>query len=214
MDITLYYAPVTCSMVPWITLTEAGADFEARPVNMRKRENKAPDYLRINPKHKVPALVVDGRTLTENVAIQQWIARAFPKAKLLPTDAWQELQAVSLMAWFASGIHPHLSRINSPAKYCGADGSEDSVTHLAWGLLFEEYGLADGMLAGRDFFFDHFTAADAYFFWCYRRATQFGIDRGRFTNCDAHFERMKTWPSVARLLAFEAEVQEKFKAVA
>ena len=58
MEIVLYYAPNTCALAPYVTLTEAGADFEVRPLNFRKRQNFSPEYLRINPKHKVPALVV------------------------------------------------------------------------------------------------------------------------------------------------------------
>ena len=68
MKIELYYAPNTCALAPYVTLTEAGADFEVRPLNFRKRQNLSPEYLKINPKHKVPALVVDGKILTENVA--------------------------------------------------------------------------------------------------------------------------------------------------
>ena len=74
MKIQLYYAPVTCALAPFITLTEAKAEFEVMPVNMRKGQNKSPAYMKLNPKHKVPLLVVDGRPLTENVAIQLWIA--------------------------------------------------------------------------------------------------------------------------------------------
>src|SRR5918995_110301 len=106
MEITLYYAPNTCALAPYITLTEAGANFEVRPLNYRKRQNFSPDYLKINPKHKVPALVVDGKILTENVAIHQWVHRTFPNAKILPADPWDQLHAISLHAWCASGIHP------------------------------------------------------------------------------------------------------------
>ena len=60
MELALYYAPNTCALAPYITLTEAGADFEVRPLNYRKRQNLSPEYLKINPKHKVPVLVVDG----------------------------------------------------------------------------------------------------------------------------------------------------------
>ena len=127
MDIALYYAPNTCALAPYITLTEAGAKFEARPLNMRKDQHRSADYLKINPKHKVPLLVVDGRTLSENAAIQLWIARTFPQARLLPADPWQELQAVSLMSWCASGIHPYLSRINSPGRVCDVPNTADSV---------------------------------------------------------------------------------------
>jgi glutathione S-transferase len=63
MEIALYYAPNTCALAPYVTLTEAGADFEVRPLNFRKRQNFSPEYLKINPKHKVPTLVVDGKIL-------------------------------------------------------------------------------------------------------------------------------------------------------
>jgi glutathione S-transferase len=88
MEIALYYAPNTCALAPYVTLTEAGADFEVRPLNYRKRQNFSPEYLKINPKHKVPALVVDGKILTENVAIHQWVHQTFPYAKILPADPW------------------------------------------------------------------------------------------------------------------------------
>jgi glutathione S-transferase len=120
--------------------------------------------LKLNPKHKVPLLLVDGRTLTENVAIQIWIARSFPAANVLPSDSWQELQAISILAWCASGIHPYLSRINSTSKVCDLPDSGPSVRGLAQGLLFENYKIAEDMLTGREYFFDRFTAADAHFF--------------------------------------------------
>ena len=66
------------------------------------------------------------------------------------------------------------------------------------------------MLAGREFFFDHFTAADAHFFWCFRRATQFELDLAKFTNCQAHFKRIGDRPSAQKLLAYEKSVQAEF----
>ena len=210
MAIALYYAPNTCALAPYVTLTEAGANFEVRPLNYRKREHFAPEYLKINPKHKVPTLVVDGKILTENVAIHQWVHRTFPDAKLLPTDPWQELQAISLHAWCASGIHPYLSRINNPGKVCDGPGASDSVVKLATDALFENFQVADDLLAGRDYFFDHFTAPDAHFFWCCRRATQLGVGLSDFPNVTAHFERMQERPSVQKLLAYEKEVNERF----
>ena len=75
MEIALYYAPITCALAPYITLTEAGAKFEVRPLNFRKGQHTSPEYLKINPKHKVPLLIVDGKVLSESVAIQIWIAR-------------------------------------------------------------------------------------------------------------------------------------------
>jgi glutathione S-transferase len=210
MDIVLYYAPVTCALASYITLTEAKANFQVQPLNTKKGEHKTPGYLKLNPKHKVPLLVVDGRPLSENVAIHQWIARQFPQAKILPSDPWQELQAVSVLSWCSSGIHPYLSRLNAPARVCSLPGAEQDVRRLATEMLFETYEIADDMLAGREYFFDHFTAPDAHFFWCYRRGRSFDLDLSGFKNCAAHFERMKARPSVQKLLAFEKSVQEQF----
>jgi glutathione S-transferase len=210
MSLTLYYAPITCALVPYVTLTEAGAEFEVRPLNFRKGENRAAEYLRLNPKHKVPTLVIDGQPLTENVAIQLWISRRFPTARLLPAEPMQEVRAISLLAWCASGIHPFLSRINSPPRVCDLPGADEAVRRLAAEQLFENYRIADDLLAGHDWFFDHFTAVDAHFFWCFRRGTQFNLDLSGFPNCQAHYARMQQRPSVQQVLTYEATVQREF----
>jgi glutathione S-transferase len=206
MQISLYYAPNACSLVPYVTLTEANASFEVKPLNMRKEEQRSAEFRKLNPKHKVPVLMVDGRPLTENVAIQLFIARQFPQAKLMPADPWQELQATAILAWCASGIHPFLSRLNRTTRVCDLPGAEPSVRRLATELLFENYQIADDMLERRDYFFDHFTAADAHFFWCFRRGAQLNVELAQFKNCSAHFERMKERASVRKVLAFEQSV--------
>jgi glutathione S-transferase len=118
MTLQLYYTPVACSMVPYINLTEAQADFEVMPLNFSKGEHMSPEYLRLNPKHRVPVLMIDGEPLTESVAINPWIARTFPDAP----------------------------------------DSEESVKQCAQKLLAEHFGIADALLAGREWFFDHTTS--------------------------------------------------------
>jgi glutathione S-transferase len=210
MEIVLYYALNTCALAPYVTLTEANASFEVKALNFRKDEQRLPAYLRLNPKHKVPLLMVDGEPLTESSAIQIWIARNFPQARLLTSDPWQELKAISILSWCSSSIHPYLSRINSPSKVCDVAGAEQGVIQAAKSFLFESYKIAEDMLAGREFFFDHFTAADAHFFWCLRRGAQLGAEAAEFPNCMAHFERIKKRPSVQKLFAYEKEVQAQF----
>ena len=214
MQIVLYYAPLTCSLVPYITLTEAGADFEVRAMDHRKKDRFSPEYLKINPSHKVPSLVVDGQALTENVAISVWIARNFPKARLLPEDPWQQVKAISFLSLCATGMHPHISRANTPSKYCDGDEAANSVRKYSVEFINESFRVADDALGEREFFFGHFTAADVYFFWCFRRSTQLGLDLSGFPHCAAHFERMLERKSVERLVRFEAETQAKFAAAA
>ena len=212
MDITLYYAPVTCALAPYVSLTEAGADFKTNLVNLRKKQQMSAEYLAINPKHKVPALVVDGAVLTENVAINTWIAATYPDAKLFPEDPWQQVQAMSLHAWISGGIHPNLARINSPQKITDLAGAEGSVKRLAAETVIENFQIAEEQLEGRDYFFDHFTTVDAHFFWAFRRATQFDLALQDLTNCQAHFARMQERDSVKKVLNFEKDVQAQFAA--
>jgi len=69
-------------------------------------EHKSGAYLKINPHGKVPALAVDGMVLTENVAILTYLARRFPETHLLPAGIIEEAHCISMMAWFASSVHP------------------------------------------------------------------------------------------------------------
>lgn len=206
MTLTLYYSPLSCATVPYIALTEAGADFQVSVVNMRQRAHLSAEYLRINPKHKVPVLVINGEPLTENVAIQLWIARNYPDARLLPSDTRDEFRAISLLAWCASGIHPFLTPNTLPQRYCDLPGSEASVRRCAQKILLENYQVAEDLLTGREWFFDHFTLPDAYFFWAFRRGQQFQMDLSAFPACQAHFERVSGRDSVRKLLTFETAI--------
>ncbi|HVV84197.1 MAG TPA: glutathione S-transferase family protein [Kofleriaceae bacterium] len=206
MHLELAYAPNTCALVPYVLLAEAGADFTPRPLDFRRREHLSPEFLALNPKHKVPVLIIDGEPLTESVAIGVWIARTFPAARLLPADPKEELRALSLMAWCASTIHPTLTPNALPQRYCDLPGSEESVRRCAQKLTHEHYAIGERLLAGRDFFFDHLTCPDVHFFWCFRRGMQFGMDVSAYPSCRAAFDRIAARPSVQRLLAHEASV--------
>lgn len=122
----------------------------------------------------------------------------------------EEIKAISLMAWMASGVHPHLSRVGAPAKFCDTPDSAESVKRMAAEQAQNAFKIADDRLKGRDYFFDHFTAPDAYFFWCAKRAKQLEIELGQFENCAAHFARIQARPSVQKLLAFEKEIAASF----
>lgn len=210
MRLQLFYAPQTCATVPFITLTEAQTPFETIDLNSRSGDLKKPEFLKLNPKHKVPVLVIDGEPLTENIAIQLWIARSFPQAKLLPAGPSEEIHAISFLAWCASGIHPHLTPNARPQNYCDLPGSEESVKRVANAMLFEDFRIADDLLAGREWFFGRFTSADAYFFWCFRRAISFKLDVTQFANCNAHLARMMERASVKKLVAHEQRVLAEF----
>jgi len=210
-QLSLYYAPVSCALVPFILLTEAKANFEIIKINNYAYQNLTPEYLQINPKGKVPALAIDHDILTENIAIQLWIAQHFPKANLLPKDPYLQIKAISWLSWCSSAIHPHLTPINKPQRYCDLPGSEENVRQLSTSLLFKDFEIAESHLKNKPWFFDDFTAVDAYFFWCFRRAVLFDLDLSLFPNCQQHFEQMSERESVKKIIDYEFSVIQEFK---
>jgi hypothetical protein len=88
--------------------------------------------------------------------------------------------------------------------------ASDSVVKFATEALFENFRIGNDLLAWREYFFDHFTAPDAHFFWYCRRATQLEVDISGCFNVAAHFERMQVRVSVKKQLAYEKEVNEEF----
>jgi len=80
----LYYAPGTCALETHIALEEAGAPYEAVLVDFRSQTQRSPEYLAVNPKGRVPALVTESGTLTETPALLCFVAQRYPNAELAP----------------------------------------------------------------------------------------------------------------------------------
>ena len=74
--LTLYYATNTCALASHIALEEAGAAYETRWVDFGAAEQTKPDYLKINPKGRVPSLATERGVLTETPAILAYIAQS------------------------------------------------------------------------------------------------------------------------------------------
>jgi len=201
MDITLYHSPGACSMATYISLLEAGAEFDVKIISLKTNDQSTPEYAAINPKKKVPYLVVDGNGLSENIAMQSWIAETFPEANLLPSDSWDQKRALSYMGWFGSGIHQHLTRHFKPIKFCANTDSHADIKTKAEAMYREQLALVETELTNRTWFFDHNTVCDSYFFWIYDRGLGEGFDLSEFEHCTAHNERMRTRKNVQTVLA-------------
>lgn len=85
-SLTLFFTPATCSRVALNALEELELPFEGRPVDIFKGAQRRPEYLAINPKGKVPALLVGDVLLTETPAILLWLSTTYPDPRLLPGD--------------------------------------------------------------------------------------------------------------------------------
>src|SRR3954464_14906381 len=82
----LFYAVGSCALASHIALEEAGSEYEAVRLDFTAGDQRKPDYLKINPKGRVPALITDSGILTETPAILAYVVQVFPKAKLAPLD--------------------------------------------------------------------------------------------------------------------------------
>lgn len=106
----LYFSNGSCSLTAHIALEEVGAKYEAQRLNLREGEQKRPEYLAINPKGRVPSLVVDAGVVTEVPAVLSYIADTHPQAGLLPpAGEFLRAKAQEWMAWCASTVHRNFS---------------------------------------------------------------------------------------------------------
>src|SRR5215470_4437305 len=102
--LTLFYAPGACSMASHIVLEESGEKYEPKRMDLSKGEQRTPEYLKIHPLGRVPALKLDdGSPLAENTAILPFLGKRFG---LWPADLKKEAQALSTIGFFASSVHP------------------------------------------------------------------------------------------------------------
>ena len=89
-------------------LEEAGATYDYQRVNMMKGEGYAPAYKAVNPLGKIPAFQDGDLTLTESMAIVQYVADIFPQSPLLPGDAATRAQIHRWVYYAVTEVEPHL----------------------------------------------------------------------------------------------------------
>jgi glutathione S-transferase len=198
----LFWYPGTCSRIPLVALEEIGLPYERTLVD--KLGGQDPEYLTVNPKGKVPALLDGDRVVTENPAIQSYLARRHPDAHLLPVGSLElETDVLTVISWFAAGVHPYITRLRFPRFFIDDPGGYDSIRAIARGQLEEAFSIIDTRLAGEEWLFSDWSLADVHLLWLWFRATGSGMDGRSFPNCIAHAQRCESRPSVARVLELE-----------
>jgi glutathione S-transferase len=192
-----YFAPGSSSMATHIALHETGAAFEPRLLSFKAKEQKGSDYLALNPEGKVPALVVDGRVLTEVAATLYYLAKAYPAADLWPKggpsdEIWGEAQAVSWMSFIAATVHP--------ARRAGEE---------SWRAVFR---LCEQRLGGREWAAGgSYSIADIHLFRLFWRFVDaLGPDHASYPRLMAHYQRMMARPAVKQTIAIESAIGYEF----
>ena len=103
----LYYNPKSRAAIAKWMLDECGADYEIVAIDFTKREHKTPEFLKINPAGKLPALVDGEVKIFENAAICLYLGDKFPEAKLAPQiGAPERGRYLSLMVYSTSQLEP------------------------------------------------------------------------------------------------------------
>ena len=216
----LYFAPGACSFVPHVGLeivkAATGQDFEPKLVKLHKAENRTPEYLAINPDGQVPVLVVDGKPLTQLVAICEWIDLAHPKSHLLPTEPWARAQAMRQLAWMNNTAHPTFTRVFFPDRFAEGEAAQAAVRKSAvtqfracLERVQEWIGAANPFLLG-----DRVSFHDAYAFTLLRWGGFGGIDPKSLPGYSAFIERVMAAPAVAAALERERVKLDTYKAAA
>ncbi len=217
--LTLFHAPGACSLASCITLEETGAEFEVTNVSFADGEQHKADYLRLNPKGRVPALVVEEKAadtgsgngtnlknnsgiLTETPAILYYLAQRFPDAKLAPLgNDFALAQMQSFNSFLCSTVHvAHAHRLRG-ARWANQQSSWDDMrakvpeNMSALFTLIEETYLGQPWVLG-----EQYSVSDAYLYTIARWLEGDGVDITAFPRVNAHFKRMEDRPAVQRAL--------------
>ena len=207
---TLYFSPGACSVASHMALEETGAPYIEKRVLLARGENKTEDYLRINPRGRVPALVVDDQLLTENTAILTYLARKFPACKLMPTDPLEEARCISTMAWLASTVHPSYTRHLHPGRFTDDAAAQPSVKEAGKKAFWANCEQIDSLLAGKHWIMGkEFSVADCYALVFYTWGVHAALPMQELTAYTALNERMLQRPAVRKVLESERSVLVK-----
>lgn len=196
----LYYKPGACSLSPHIVLREAGLDFTLERVDLASKKTEfGGDFLAVNPKGQVPALLLDdGGLLTEGVAIVQFLADKVPDRHLIaPAGTMARYHAIEWLNYIATELHKGFSPLFTP-------GMPLEAQTIAKKRLEKHFDHLNGILTEHDYLMGpRFSVADAYLFTVLGWAKALKFDFAPWPALDAYCQRVAARPAVTA--ALEAE---------
>ena len=199
----LYLAPGTCALASHIALTEAGADHAAEKLDMKANQQNSPEYLKLNPKGRVPTLVTDRGVLTETPAMLAFIAQTFPKAKLAPLDdAFAFAQVQAFNSYLCSTVHvAHAHKLRG-ARWATEETTFADMKRMVPKTVGACFALIErDMVKGPWVMGEQYTACDAYLFTLTGWAEGDGVDIAVLPKVADHHKRMAERPAVQKVLA-------------
>jgi glutathione S-transferase len=206
--ITLYYARGTCALASHLALEYAGAAYQTVRVDFAKKEQRSPEYLRLNPKGRVPALLTERGVLTETPALLQFISQSFPQARLAPLDdPFGLARANEFNSYLCSTVHiAHAHRMRG---YRWVDENDTQAIQAMQKKVPQSVGecfeLIDRELfKGPWVLGEQFSVCDMYLFTLAQWMEGDGLDPSRYPKVADHRRRMMADPVVIKVLAAQA----------
>ena len=201
----LYFAPHTCALASHIALAEAGAEFEIVRIDFATIEQRSADYLRINPKGRVPSLLTPRGILTETPAILAFIAQSMPEAALAPLDdAFSFARVQEFNAYLCSTVHvAHAHRMrgerwaDDPSAIAAMQRKVPQTVTACFDLIER------GMFVGPWVMGDAYSICDPYLFTLTQWWDADGVNSTRLPKLQEHGHRMRQRSAVVRALAAE-----------
>lgn len=188
--VTLYHSPNTRSSGTLTLLEELGMPYELKVLDMKAGEQRQPPYLAVNPMGKVPALVHDGRVVTENAAICTYLAMTFPEAGLMADDK------AAYFRWMFFAAGPLEQAVVNTGFGWVPKGPQEK-RRAGYGDLDDVLGALTGHLEKTDYIADgRFTAADVFV----GSQVGWGMQFGTIPASDvlaAYWNRLKDRPALA-----------------
>ena len=205
--LTLYYAPHTCALATHILLEEVGADYVGKRIDFALKQQHSAEYLAINPKGRVPALVTDRGILTETPAMLVYVAQSFPQAALAPIEdpfAFAEIQ--SFNSWLCSHLHvAHAHRMRG-SRWVDADDSHSiaAMQRKVPQSVGESFALVEReMLKGPWVMGGRYTICDPYLFTLAQWLEADGVDPATIPRVIDHRRRMAERTTVKKAISQE-----------
>ena len=199
--IELYFWPTPNGHKITLFLEEAGLDYQIHPVNISTGDQFKPDFLKISPNNRMPAIIdrapADGGepvSIFESGAILLYLAEK--TGKFLPNDIRGRQRVLEWLFWQVGGLGPMAGQNHHFSQYApeklpyAIDRYRNETNRL--------YGVLNGQLAGRDYVAGEYSIADmASYPWIVPHERQ-GQNLEDFPHLKAWFERIKARPATIR----------------
>ena len=199
----LFYAVGSCALASHITLEEAGAEYETVRLDLAAGDQRKPEYLEINPKGRVPALITDSGILTETPAILAYIAQVFPKAALAPlSDPFAFARVQAFNSYLCSTAHVNHAHAGRGSRWADEPASLEDMKRKVPKNVGESFALMEReMVEGPWVMGKGYTICDPYLFTLGRWLERDGVDIARFPRIHDQHKRMSERPAVKKVLA-------------